>query len=115
MNQHLDLNPLSKLWNKLSSNALLCVHLSEFMKVAKSVAIQIMGSMEDEKTFSTLTFMNTRLWNHLYEHLDLVFCIYIVDIFSYDDAITTWIEGKIGSLVQWQFYNLQLAMYYVYA
>jgi hypothetical protein len=64
--------------------------------------------------------MNTRLWNQLYEHLDLVFCMfvqpfYIVDIFSYDDAITTWIEGKIGSLVQWQFYNLQLAMYYVYA
>jgi hypothetical protein len=61
MNQHLDLNPLSRLWNKLSSNALLCVHLNEFMKVAKSVAIQIMGYMEDEKTFSTLTFMNTRL------------------------------------------------------
>jgi hypothetical protein len=106
MNQHFDLNPLSRLWNKLSSNALLCVHLSEFMKVAKLVAIQIMGSTEDERTFSTLTFMNTRLWNQLYEHLDLVFRMfvqpfYIVDTFSYDDAITTWIEGKIGSLAQW--------------
>jgi hypothetical protein len=51
MNQHLDLNPLSKLWNKLSSNALLSVHLSEFMKVVKLVAIQIMGSVEDERLF----------------------------------------------------------------
>lgn len=120
MNQHLNLNPLSRLWNKLSSNALLCVHLSEFMKVAKSIAIQIMGSMEDERIFSTLTFMNTRLWNRLYEHLDLVFCMfvqpfYIVDTFSCDDAIMSWIEGKIGSLVQWWCSNLQLVMYYVYA
>jgi hypothetical protein len=50
--------------------------------------------------------IDKRLWNQLYEDLDLVFCMfvqpfYIVDTFSYDDAITTWIEGKIGSLVQW--------------
>jgi hypothetical protein len=101
MNQHLDLNPLSRLWNKLSSSALLSVHLSEFMKVAKSVAIQIMGFVEDERAFSTLTFINARLWDQLYEHLDFVQPFYIVDTFFYDDAITTWIEGKIGSLAQW--------------
>jgi hypothetical protein len=29
----LDLNPLFRLWKKLSSNALLCVRFNEFMKV----------------------------------------------------------------------------------
>jgi hypothetical protein len=31
------------------------------MKVAKFTMVQIMGFMEDERTFSTLTFMMTRL------------------------------------------------------
>jgi hypothetical protein len=46
-----------RLWKKLSSNVLLCARLFEFMKVAKLVVVQIMDSMKDERTFSTLTFM----------------------------------------------------------
>jgi hypothetical protein len=57
----MDVNSKLKLWNKLSPNAFLCAQLSEFMNVAKLVVIQIMGSMEDEKTFSTLMFMKTIL------------------------------------------------------
>jgi hypothetical protein len=57
----MDLDILSRLWKKLFSNALLCACFNEFMKVAKLMMVQIMGSMEDEKTFSTLTFMKTRL------------------------------------------------------
>ncbi len=72
MNQPLNLNPLFQLWKKLSSNALLCAHLSEFMKVVELAMVRIMGSMEDEKTFFTLTFMKTKLQNRLCEHLDLV-------------------------------------------
>ncbi len=49
------------------------------------VVIQIMSSVEDEKTFSTLTLMKTRLRNCLCEYLDLVVRMivqpfYIVDI-----------------------------------
>jgi hypothetical protein len=55
---------------------------------------QIMGSTKDERNFSNLTFMKTRLWNRLCEHLDLVVCIfaqpfYSIDIFPYDDVTTT--------------------------
>jgi hypothetical protein len=42
------------------------------MKVVELVVVQIMGSMKNERTFSTLMFMKTRLWHHLYGHLDLV-------------------------------------------
>jgi hypothetical protein len=55
--------------------------------------------MEDERIFSTLTFMKIRLHNRLCEHLDLVICMYVqpfytIDTFTYLDAITTWIEEK---------------------
>jgi hypothetical protein len=43
--------------------------------------VQIIGSMEDERTFSTLTFMETRLQNRLCEHFessDLDVCITFV-------------------------------------
>jgi hypothetical protein len=57
--------------------------------------VQITGFVEDERTFSTLTFMKMRLWNKLYEHLDLVVCmfaklLYTIDSFPYNDVITIW-------------------------
>jgi hypothetical protein len=53
-----------------------------------------MGFVEDERTFSTLTFMKTRLQNHICEHLDLVVkmfaqAFYTIDAFPYNDAITS--------------------------
>ncbi len=63
------------------------------MKVAKFVVVQIMGFMENERTFLTLTFMKVRLENKLCEHLDLVIHIYAqlldtIDTFLNDVAIT---------------------------
>jgi len=93
MDQPMDVNLVSRLWKKLFLNALLCAQLSEFMKVAKLVVVQIMGFVKDERTFSILTFMKTRLWNGLCEHLNLVVCVfaqpfYMIDTFPYDDVIT---------------------------
>jgi hypothetical protein len=39
MDQPMDVNLVSRLWKKLSPNALLCVQLSKFMKVAKLVVV----------------------------------------------------------------------------
>jgi hypothetical protein len=67
------------------------------MKVAGLVVVQILGFVKYEKTFSTLTFMKTRLWNYLCEHLDILVRMFtqpfhIVNTFPYDDAIITWME-----------------------
>jgi hypothetical protein len=81
----LDVNTMSKLWKKHSSNALLRARLSKFMKVIKLAMVQITRSMEDrlskfmkviklamvqitrsmedERTFSTLMFMKIKLRN----------------------------------------------------
>jgi hypothetical protein len=53
MDQPMDVNLVFRLWKKFFPNALLCAQLFEFMKVAKLVVVQIMGSMEDEIIFST--------------------------------------------------------------
>jgi hypothetical protein len=84
MDQPLNLNPLFQLWKKLSSNALLCVHLSEFMEVVELAMVQIMGFVEDERNFLTITFMKTQLRNKICEHLDLV-------VLCMRDLFTLWI------------------------
>ncbi len=95
----MDLNLVSKFWKKLCSNVLLCARLFELMKVVELIVVQIMGFVKDERTFSTLTFMKTRLWHRLCEHLDLLVRMFaqpfhIVNTFPYNDAIITWIEEK---------------------
>ena len=55
------MNPLSRLWKKLSSNALLASKLSEILKIAEVAAITVMGSIEDERTFSMLNYMKSKV------------------------------------------------------
>lgn len=81
------------------SNALLCAHLNEFVKVIELAMVQFMGLVEDERTFSTLTIMKTILRKRFCEHFDLVICMhvqpfYTFDIFPYDVAIIAWIDEE---------------------
>jgi hypothetical protein len=46
--------------------------------------IQVINSVEDERTFSKLTFMKSKLWNWLIGHLDIVICMFIQDFFTKD-------------------------------
>jgi hypothetical protein len=86
-------NPLSRLWQKLSSNALLASKLSEFVKLAEIAAVTVLGSVEDERTFSTLNYVKSKVRNNLQEHLDLVVRMFGQDFFelksfSMQDAIS---------------------------
>jgi hypothetical protein len=65
----MDLNLIYRLWKKLSSNVFLCARLYEFMKEEKLVVVHVMGFMEDDSTFSTLTFMKTRLRKVVYVNI----------------------------------------------
>jgi hypothetical protein len=88
-------NPMSQLWRKLSSNALISAKLSEFMKVAEIAHVQVLGSVEDERTFSSLSFLKSKLRNRLTTHLDLVVRMFAQDFytlnnFPYQTAIIDW-------------------------
>jgi hypothetical protein len=46
--------------------------------------IQVISNVENERTFSTLTFMRSKLWNQLVGHLDNVIGMFIQDFFTKD-------------------------------
>ena len=93
-------NPMSRLWRKLSSNALISAKLSEFMKVAEIAHVQVLGSVEDERTFSSLAFLKSKLRNRLTTHLDLVVRMFAQDFynlntFPYQAAISDWKSKRV--------------------
>jgi hypothetical protein len=47
--------------HQLATNNLLVAHLFEFMKLAQMTIVQIIGSVEDERTFSMLTVTKFKL------------------------------------------------------
>ena len=79
------LNPLTRLWRRIEANALLRHKLSEYMKVVELAVVTVLGSVEDERTFSTLSFMKNKLRNRLSTHLPLVVGMHAQDFYSLDD------------------------------
>jgi hypothetical protein len=48
-------------WHELATNNLLLIFLFEFMKLVNLTIVQVIGSVGDEKTFSTLTLTKFKL------------------------------------------------------
>ena len=95
MEGNLPLNPLTRLWRRLEANGLLRQKLSEYMKIAELAVVTVLGSVEDERTFSTLSFMKNKLRNRLATHLPLVVGMhaqefYGIEDFPYDAAYEEW-------------------------
>jgi hypothetical protein len=74
-------NPLTKLWRQLATSNLLVVRFYKFMKLAKLVIVQVIGSVEDELFFSTLSFTKSMLWNQLVGHLNIAIHMFIQDFY----------------------------------
>jgi hypothetical protein len=93
MEQPFDVNPLTRLWRSLDS-ASLCI-FPKYMKLAKMVVVHVLGSVQDERCFSSLSFLKNKLRNALDEHLELVVGMYSQKIFSlesfpYDTCFDRW-------------------------
>lgn len=70
-----------------------------FSKLAKIVVVQVMESVEDERTFCTLTSVKTCLINNSRDHMGLVvrmICqpFWRLDNFPIDEAYVHWQEVK---------------------
>jgi hypothetical protein len=48
----------------------------EYIKLVELVVVQMIGSIEDEQCFFTLTFMKTKLKNLLMKHLELIIVMF---------------------------------------
>ena len=64
-------NPMTKLWQILGSNALLLHSFPKYFKVAKMAMTVVLGSVEDERAFSIVGFVKGKLRNKLGDHLPL--------------------------------------------
>ncbi len=73
------MNPIIRMWSRIQSSPLLVLKVNEYIKVAEIVMVQVLGSVEDERTFSNLAFMNNKLHNKLTTHLDL--CVMFIQNF----------------------------------
>jgi hypothetical protein len=88
-------NPLTKFWRVVDTSSMLRHGLSEYLKLAEIATVLVLGSVEDERTFSILSFMKDKLRNRLQAHLPLVVSMhgqsfYDINTFSYDLAYSDW-------------------------
>jgi hypothetical protein len=92
--QNNNLNPLTRLWWKVTTSPI-NQKLSKYMKLIEVNVVHVLGSIENECTFNTLSFMKNQLQNWLSMHLDLCTQFYSQQIFSlqifpYEKAIAKW-------------------------
>jgi hypothetical protein len=92
-------NPTSWLWQRLGSNGILEERLSKFLELIEISIVITLGSIEDERTFSTLTYIKNKLKNHFTIHLDMVIRMhvqkfYFLSIFLFYIAIRDWQTSK---------------------
>ncbi len=62
-------NPITQLWAKIGTYAILKHKLSKFIKLVEIT--HVLGSMEDECCFSIVVFIKNKIRKHLTCHLDL--------------------------------------------
>jgi hypothetical protein len=92
-------NPLTKLWREFDANSTLSTSFPEYIKLAQIAVIYLLGSGEDERTFSSLTFLKDKLRNRLEgDHLGIVVgmhaqAVYNFKTFLYDDCFKQWVHS----------------------
>jgi hypothetical protein len=89
-------NPLTKIWQELNANSSRSKAFPEYIKLVHIVMVHVLGSMEDERVFSSLIFLKDKLRNRLDNHLGLVTgthaqSVYTLKSFPYDDCFKQWV------------------------
>ena len=78
---------ITRLWTKISGRKILQQIMSEYFKLADLCQTMILGSVEDERMFSALTFLKSKLRNKLNKNLDTFLRLYVtkyeINIFPY--------------------------------
>jgi len=69
-------NPLTKMWHLVITSQILVSNFPKYIKLVELAMVQIIGSVEDERCLSTLTFMKSKLHNKLTIHFLIVVCMF---------------------------------------
>eukprot|EP01018_Ginkgo_biloba_P011873 Gb_23573 [translate_table: standard] len=85
---------ITRLWNILGASQYLQENMSEYFKLADLCQTMILGSVEDERVFSLLSFLKSKLRNKLNKHLDPCLRLYVtkynINNFPFDRALALW-------------------------
>ena len=54
-------NVVTKLWRRLGMNLALSTSFPEYIKLAQIALIHLLGSIEDERAFSSITFLKNKV------------------------------------------------------
>ncbi len=65
------MNLVTRMQLKIQSFSLLVLKLNDYMEVTKIIMVQILGPIEDKKTFSNLAFMKSKLYNRPTPQFDM--------------------------------------------
>ena len=89
------INPVTRLWQILDANSYLRHSLSKYIIIAEISIVMVMGFVQDERTFSTVSFMNPKLRNCLGKHLSMAVGFksqkfYTLEDFLYNAAYDSW-------------------------
>lgn len=90
-----DVNPLTKVWRVFDSNNNLTQNFKEFLKLVEMGVVHVIGLVEDERTFSNLSFLKSKLQDNLEEHIQVVIdiysqCIFTLENFPYKAILDEW-------------------------
>ena len=101
-----DLNPVTQIWRTISASRVLAHGFPEYLKLAEIALVHVIGSVEDERVFSSVSFLKSKLRNSLDPHLGLVVgmysqTLYTLQNFPYDAVFDSWtnaapVNGRYG-------------------
>jgi hypothetical protein len=78
-----DLNSLTQIWRTLDAFRVLTHFFPKHLKLAEMTIVHILGSVENEKCFSSLAFLKNKLRATLGPHLPLVVGMYSQKFFYF--------------------------------
>ncbi|KAH9296664.1 hypothetical protein KI387_044244 [Taxus chinensis] len=85
---------IARLWRGIYQSSILQEDISEYLRLYELCQTMILGSVEDERVFSALSFIKSKLRNRLDKNLESCMRCYVsrysIETFSFDRAIAHW-------------------------
>jgi hypothetical protein len=105
MKENFRVNLVFQLWVKLSSYPIFKHKLLEFIKLAKTLCVQVFKFVEDEDCFLVVAFVKTKSRGIASSHLDLCIqfyaqCFYMIETIPFEEAINQCKDTKACSCIQ---------------
>ncbi len=95
---------MTRLWHQPVTDSLVVAHFFEFMTLIELAIVKVISSVKDERTFSTLSCIKSKLQYCLVGHLNIAIHMFpqdffIKETFPFHPTITDWKDGdemKVG-------------------